>query len=78
MSEITQETTVANLTVGELRSLIREAVAEAMVEATTPSEPTFEPLPQKQPPSMMPKLNIPWHEGLAVNSREDMYGDDGR
>ena len=61
---------VAELTVGELRALIRAAVHEALAEAAASTT-------QQRPcPLDLPTLSVgPWPEGLQLLSREEYYED---
>lgn len=66
----------SDLTVDELRALIRDTVREVLAETKD-----TQPLPR--PPQMaildIPPLHLdPRHPALTIVSRQDMYDDDGR
>ncbi len=70
---------VSDLTVDELRALIRSVVREALHEEqanVTPQQTTRKP---QAAILDIPSLHLdPRHPALAMPSREEMYGDDGR
>ena len=72
-------TRVSDLTIEELRALIRTAVREALQQER--SEQSLLP-PADNPQSAIldiPPLHVdPRHSALTMLSREDMYGDSGR
>ena len=76
---MTETMRVADLTVPELRALIRATVREVLQEQH--AEPKLEPTERNPQLAILeiPPLSVgAWPEGLQLLSREEYYDDDAR